>query len=100
MKPRKNREIVVEFERVQVVRRRARAHVLLCRECASERDFIGLIDASTLFSTPSETLLEFIRINRIHFLSGAEGEILICLTTLLAALRKHSPNSRVKLLND
>lgn len=100
MKPRKNREIVVEFERVQVVRRRARAHVLFCRACASDVDFIGLMDAATLFSTPSETLFEFIRINKTHFVTSPESEILICLTSLLAALRKHSPNSRVKLLND
>lgn len=100
MKPRKNREIVVEFERVQIVRRRARALMFLCRECADEVDFIGLLEAATLFSTPSDTLLEFIRINRTHFLTGVDGEIMICLTSLLSALRKHSPNSRVKLLKD
>jgi hypothetical protein len=100
MKIQRQREIVIEFERVRIVRKRAKTRVLSCRECRREVDFVGLREAAALFDTPAAQLFEFIKTNSSHFETGAEGEIYICLISLLALMKARTNLSQIKMIGD
>ncbi len=100
MKIQKQRELIIEFERVRLVRKKAKTHLLFCRDCGREADFVSLREASSLFAAPSENLLQFIKFNNSHFETGANGEIYVCLLSFLALMKQKTNLSRVKLLKD
>jgi hypothetical protein len=100
MKIQKKREIVIEFERVQLVRRKALTHIIFCSDCGREVDFVSLREAAALFTTPAENLLQFVRRSRSHFETGADGEINICLISFLAAMKSKTNLSRIKLIGE
>lgn len=100
MKIQKQRELIIEFERVQLVRKKAKTHLVFCRNCGREVDFISLREASSLFSTPAENLLHFVKINHSHFETGANGEIYICLVSFLSAMKAKTNISQVKLIGE
>ena len=100
MKIQKQRELIIEFERVQLVRKKAKTHLIFCRNCGREVDFVSLREAVSLFATPAENLLKFIKINQSHFETGANGEIHICLISFLACMKKNTNLTRIKLLKD
>jgi hypothetical protein len=100
MKRSPQREVILEIERVTLVRKRAKTTVELCTDCRKSTDFIPLIKAAELFSvTPSE-MLEFTRMNRCHFTVGHEGEIYLCLVELLSAMSKRITKGSIKLIGD
>lgn len=100
MKMQKQREIVIEFERVQLIRKRAKTHLLNCRMCRRETDFIPLIEAAKLFGTETEQLFQFIKANGCHFEIEAGGEIFICLVSLLAQMKAKTNISQIKLIGE
>lgn len=100
MKMQKHREIVIEFERVQLIRKRAKTHLIDCRECRREVDFVTLREAATLFGTSVEQLFEFIKINNCHYEIDAGGEIFICLVSLLAQMKAKTNISQIKLIGE
>jgi hypothetical protein len=100
MKMQKPREIVIEFERVQIIRKRAKTHLINCRMCRHEVDFVSLREAATLFGTNVEQLFQFIKINHSHYEINAGGEIFICLISLLAQMKAKTNISQIKLLGD
>jgi hypothetical protein len=100
MKIQKKREIVIEFERVQTVRKKARTHIIFCRKCGREVDFIALCEAAALFMTPADAVLQFIRVSNSHFETVAGGEIYICLVSFLTAMKAKTNLSRIKLLGE
>jgi len=100
MEIQKRREIVIEFERVQIVRKKAETHLVFCRQCGREVDFVPLREAALLFTTPPESLLRFVRISNSHFEAGANGEILICLVALLARMKARTNGSQIKMIED
>jgi hypothetical protein len=100
MKIQKQRELIIEFERVQLVRKKAKTHLIFCRNCGREVDFVSLREASSLFATPAENLLKFIKINQSHFETGAGGEIYVCLISFLTAMKKNTNLTGIKLLKD
>ena len=100
MKTQRQREIVIEFERVRLVRKKAGTHLLLCRECRRETDFISLLEAAALFCTHPPQLFAFIKTNRSHFETGADGEIFICLVSLLACMKSKTNISAIKMIRD
>ena len=100
MKIQKKREIVIEFERVQLVRKKALTHLIFCRTCGREVDFLSIREAAALFRTPAENLLKFMRVSNSHFETGADGEIYICLVSFLAAMQAKTNLSRIKLIRD
>ena len=100
MKIQKKREIVIEFERVQLVRKKAQTHLIFCRTCGREVDFLSIREAAALFRTPAENLLKFMRVSNSHFETGADGEIYICLVSFLAAMQAKTNLSRIKLIRD
>ncbi len=100
MKIQKKREIVLEFERVQLVRKKARTHIIFCRNCGREVDFIALREAAALFTTPAENLLKFVRVSNSHFETLRDGEIYICLVSFLTAMKAKTNFSRIKLIGE
>lgn len=100
MKIQKQREIIIEFERVQLIRKRANTHLIACRECRREVDFIPIGEAAKLFSVELEKLFQFIKINRCHFEAGADGEIFICLISLLERMKANTNISQIKLIGE
>jgi hypothetical protein len=100
MKVQKQRELIIEFERVQLVRKKAKTHLLFCRHCGREVDFVSLREASSLFTTPPENLLQFIKINHSHFETDVDGEIYVCLISFLTCLKTKTNFPQIKLLKD
>ena len=100
MKIEKQREIVIEFERVQIVRKTARTNLHFCPACRREADFVSLCQAASLFSVDAADLFDFIKRHRSHFQPDDAGMIFVCLISLLAALRKHKNCAGVKLLGE
>ncbi len=100
MKVQKKREIVIEFERVQVVRKKAGTHLIFCRNCGREVDFLSIREAAALFTTPADNLLRFVRVSNSHFETAADGEIYICLVSFLTAMKAKTNLSRIKLINE
>ncbi len=100
MKIQKQREIVIEFERVQLIRKRAKTHLINCHKCRRETDFIPLHEAGTLFNTNVEQLFQFIKINNSHYEIEASGEIFICLVSLLAQMKAKTNISQIKLIGE
>jgi hypothetical protein len=88
------REIVIEFERVQLIRKRAKTYLRLCAGCRCKVDFIPICQAAELFGASTDDLLRFVNVSRCHSLSGVSGTILLCLDTLIAAMKtetSHGP---------
>ena len=88
------REIVIEFERVQLIRKRAKTYFQLCTECGYHVDFVPICQAAEIFDVDTDTLLRFVRVNRCHFQCGGAAMALLCLNTFIAAIK-----NRPKLLN-
>jgi hypothetical protein len=100
MKVSPQREVILEIERVTLVRKRARTTVELCRDCRKSTDFIPLIRAAELFCITPTELLDFTRSNHCHFTVGREGEIYLCLVDLLSAMSKRITKGSIKLIGD
>jgi hypothetical protein len=100
MKIQKQREIIIEFERVQMIRRKAKTHLLNCRMCRRETDFLSLLEAAQLFSAETEQLFQFIKAHGCHFEIEADGEIFICLVSLLAKMKAKTNISRIKMIGE
>ena len=96
MKIPKLREIVIEFERVQVIRKRARTHLLFCADCRGEADFVAIDEASSLFNTETETLFQFIKNNTSHYELASGGEIFVCLPSLLSRMKAKTDRYRLE----
>lgn len=82
------REIIVEFECVQVIRKRTKTHLLACTPCGKTGDFVSLEQAAELFETAACDLLRFVKENSCHFRMCPSGSIHICLAILLEKMRE------------
>jgi hypothetical protein len=98
MKIQRQRELIIEFERVQLVRKKAKTHLIFCKSCGRDADFVSLREASTLFGTQIENLFRFIKINNSHYETNTDGEIYICLVSFLACMKSKTNISQIKLL--
>jgi hypothetical protein len=96
MKVQKWREIVIEVERTQIVRKKTQTHLMFCRNCGREVDFVSLSEAAALFTANAENLLKFVRVSRSHFETGADGEIYLCLVSFLASMKAKTNASQIK----
>jgi hypothetical protein len=85
------REIVVEYESVSLVRKRSRTRSLFCKSCERDSEFVSLIDASKLFEVEIEKLAEFIEVHDCHFQCSRAGAIYICLLSFLSVMKAKAP---------
>lgn len=84
---RTTREIVIEVERIQLVRKRARTNLHHCDKCKAVSDFVGLSDAARLFEIERDRLFAFIKENGCHYMGDVSYQQQICLTSLLDRMR-------------
>ena len=84
------RQLIIEFERVQRVRKEARTHLRYCEKCARNSEFISVAQAAELFELSEEELLVLHRDGekRLHFQDGSPGRPDMCVEGILAAMRK------------
>ena len=87
MDGRTTREIVIEIERIQLVRKRAKTNLHYCEKCEAGSDFIGLDDAARLFEVGRTQLFDFIQRNGSHYIDDTSGDKPICLASLLERMR-------------
>ncbi len=82
------REIVIEFERVQLTRKRARTEVVQCPKCEEAVDFVGVVEAAELFESDADEILEFAVSQGCHFRTNGEGAIALCVRSMFNAMDK------------
>lgn len=82
------REIVIEFEKVQTIRKRARTTLSRCERCCEQTDLVSLAEAAELFGTGCEELLQFIRQNNCHYHVNVDEKIYLCVQSLLEKMQQ------------
>ncbi|MBK7512213.1 MAG: hypothetical protein IPI76_08115 [Chloracidobacterium sp.] len=97
MTPKGKREIVVEYEQIRLIRKRARTALAHCDKCGTEADFVRLTDAAELFETNADNIFKFAN-GSGHFRAANGGDITLCLPSLLAAMR--STTKQIKMIGD
>ena len=96
----KSREIVIEVERIQLVRRRSKSSVAFCERCSAEADFMSLAGTALLFGTNSADLLDFIKENNSHYTNGAGKEIFVCINSLVACMNAQTRKLQIKMIEE
>lgn len=91
MSVKKIREIVVEVERILLVKKRARTHQKFCIDCSQEADFVCSKDAARIFDIGEINISRFLKNNGWHTLAVG-GRVYICTASLLADLAKKKNN--------
>lgn len=82
-----DREIVIEYERVQRIKKRSSTQLFHCDGCGAISDFVSLAKASTLFDVKAGQLTEFIAANRCHVINDSNGKTYVCLASLLGRMK-------------
>ena len=94
MTAKKQREIVIEFERIQLIRKRARSKLAHCSGCGGTADLIELATAAGLFEVPDKELDAFVNAHEIH--RGPYSEI--CINSLLEAMQEQTAKKAMSLI--
>ncbi|MEQ1604192.1 MAG: hypothetical protein ABL999_04920 [Pyrinomonadaceae bacterium] len=89
------REIVIEFEKIQLIRKRAKTTLLHCSGCGALADLVLLSEAVTLFDTRSEDLLHFAAENGCHYHVLEDGETYLCVGSLLESMQQKNNSRRL-----
>lgn len=87
MTTKRQREIVIEFERVQLIRKRAQTTIVGCSECNSDVDFVTASLAAELFDIELSEFLGFVTRFAVHHEPGPAGTA-ICVPSLLATMQQ------------
>ncbi len=89
------REIVVEFETVRLIRKRAKTTFAICPDCGSESDFVSISAAAELFAIEAEDLCSFADANGIH----RRGKENICVRSLLSVMNGPKYRKEIRLID-
>lgn len=84
---------MIEFEKVQLIRKRAKTKLAYCQSCNAEADLIGLSLAAKLFEISITDLTEFVVNYHVHCV-GEEFDAKICVPSLLAKMQHRYGNSQ------
>lgn len=84
----KQREIVIELEKVKLVRKRAKVSLQNCSGCGRESDFIGLTAAAILFEITEDAIRSFLNTNSVHYFQPSECDKHICVESMLRVLQQ------------
>lgn len=85
MKGECTREIVVELERTEVIRKRARTTVSFCEDCWRETDFIAAAEAAWLFGLDEADFFQLACGPSAH-IKRADERTLVCTASIIAQL--------------
>lgn len=81
------REIVIEFEKVQMIRKRATTIYTFCRSCGGEKDFVDVRAAAKLFGITIDELRRFVTVNAVHIAATGTSGNGICIASLLNVMQ-------------
>lgn len=90
----RQREIVVEFERIQLIRKRAKTKLSFCDDCGCKRDQVGIASAAELFEIAADELETFVKANHVHLNADSQ----ICLTSLLGAMNDRNNLGGIRMI--
>lgn len=90
MTVKRQREIVVEFEKVQLIRNRAKTMLMHCDSCEAVSDAVSHIEAAKLFETSPDSIDHFIQQNNCHYQVNYEGKKWLCVTSLLDQMKQQN----------
>jgi hypothetical protein len=93
----RQRRVVVEVERMQLIRKWIRTRVFECGSCKRDVDFVTVSDAIRLFEISAAELNKFMSTNGSHSKLSTDEVQHICLTSLLAGLNRSNNKHEVKL---
>ncbi len=99
MTPQGKREIVIEYERIQLIRKRARTEVAHCQGCGTVTDFVRVADVASLFEIGVDDAIEFASGNGCHYRKDS-GPASLCLSSLLARLKTNAISNGIKLIRE
>lgn len=91
--------VVLEIERVQLIRRKCKAHPGFCGKCGSQANFIPLMEAALLFEINSAGLFRFVQTSDSHYTTDRTGDIFLCVSSLLACVNAKTNGSKMKMIN-
>ena len=89
---------MIEFERVRMIRKRAKTTLAFCAGCGGEADQVSLVEAAELFETSPGRLYEFIKENDCHYYVSWNGTTYLCIASLLAIMHERVNGNGVKLI--
>lgn len=92
------KNLILEIERIQLIRKKCKADELFCSNCGEVKDFVALYDITSLFETHTEKLLGFIKTNSIHYTETQSSEILVCVNSFLNCIQSHKQLRPIKLV--
>ena len=99
MTPKRKREIVVEYEQIRLIRKRANTELAHCDKCGGEADFVRLTDAAELFETNADDIFKFAN-GSGHFRTANGGDITLCLPSLLSNMKTKTLNEQIKMIGE
>jgi hypothetical protein len=85
---RRRTEITIEAHRTLVLRRPDGSRLARCATCAGES--LMPHEAATLARVDTRTIYRWIETAQIHFTETADGQMLVCLTSLSESVRSAS----------
>jgi hypothetical protein len=91
------REIIIEFEQIRTIQKKAKLRVSFCRDCGQDADFVTLPSAAYLFDVTIQKFDEFILNNNCHNEKRTDGCIYICLNSLLSFMREAMANTKISI---
>ena len=100
MAAKRQREIVIEYERIQLIRKRANTELAHCDKCGGDGYFVHLSQAAELFGTAEMELFDFIKHNSCHYRSDVGAGVQLCLASLLACMKAKTFNQQIKMIGD
>ena len=99
MTPNQKREIVVEYEQIRLIRKRAKTQLAHCDKCGTEADFVRLTDAAELFESDADDIFKFAN-GSGHYRTANGGDIMLCLPSLLACMKTKTLNKQIKMIGE
>ncbi|MFL6210418.1 MAG: hypothetical protein ACJ74W_16295 [Pyrinomonadaceae bacterium] len=87
-------KIVVETERLLVVRSRRGGGESWCAECGAAVRLIGLDEAAIVSGQSQREIVRCVEAGSLHFTESARGVLRLCLNSLLAEVRTREKGNR------
>ena len=91
------REIVVELERVQLIRKRAPTVRIFCQACWRESDFVSTTDAARIFGLRSAEINDFAERGLAHSVRHS-AKTFICAAAIVKHLTRVSRSVKPRLI--
>lgn len=99
MTTKRQREIVIEFEKVQLIRKRAKTTLAYCKACNANADFVGIAAAAELFGISASDLTQFVVSSAVHH-ANEQTDTAICVASLLAIMHERHNDGGVRLISN